>query len=118
MAKFMFVYRDSSDADQADVSPEVMQQVIEQWMTWIQGAMEAGWMVEPGDALKGEGKVVRGDMVITDGPFAESKELVGGYSMVEAADLAAAAALAEGCPSLSVGGSVEVRELADIAPPE
>lgn len=117
MAKFMFVYRDNP-ADQADVSPEEMQQVFQQWMVWIQRAMEAGWMVEPGDALKEEGKVVRGDMVITDGPFAESKEFVGGYSVVEAANIDAATALTEGCPALAAGGSVEVRELANVELPE
>jgi hypothetical protein len=117
MAKFMFVYRESG-SDKTEVSPEQMQQVMQQWMTWIKGAMEAGWMVEPGDALKGEGKVVRGDMMITDGPFAESKELVGGFSMVEAADLDTATKLAEGCPSLSVGGSVEVRELMNVQIPQ
>lgn len=117
MAKFMFVYR-GSEPDHSQISPEEMQQIMQQWMTWIKGAIEAGWMVEPGDALKSEGKVVRGEMVVTDGPFAETKELVGGYSLVEAADLDAATALAEGCPSLAAGGCVEVRELANVQLPE
>ena len=52
-----------------------------------------------------------GDVVMTDGPFAESKELVGGYSMVEAASLAEAVELAKGSPMPSSGGTVEVREL-------
>ena len=117
MAKFMFVYRDAA-SDQAEVSPEEMQKVFQEWMTWIKGAMEAGWMVEPGDALKEGGKVVRGKMVVTDGPFAESKEFVGGYSIVEAEDIDAATTLTEGCPSLSVGGCVEVRELANVSLPE
>lgn len=113
----MFVYR-SSGSNESDPSPEQMQQVMQQWMTWIKGGMDAGWMIEGGDALQPQGKVVRGDMVITDGPFAESKELIGGYSMVEAADLAAAAALAEGCPSLAAGGCVEVRQLMNVQLPE
>ena len=117
MAKFMFVYREPK-MDMSSVSPEEMQQVMQKWMTWIKGAMDSGWMVEAGDALQPQGKVVKGDSVVTDGPFAESKELVGGYSMVEATDLDAAAKLAEGCPALSVGGSVEVRELMHVQIPE
>lgn len=117
MAKFMFVYREP-EMDMSSVSPEEMQQVFQQWMTWISGAMESGWMTEAGDALKPEGKVVKGGSVVTDGPFAESKELVGGYSVVEAADLDAAVKLADGCPALSVGGSVEVRELMNVQIPE
>lgn len=117
MAKFMFVYR-GPESNESEPSPEQMQQVMQQWMTWIKGAMDAGWMVEGGEALQPNGKVVRDDMLVTDGPFAESKELIGGYSMVEAADLSAATALAKGCPALAEGGSVEVREVMNIQPPE
>ena len=88
MAKFMFVYRGGKEMD--DASPEQMQQVMQVWMDWIQDGMKAGWLVDGGDALKPEGRVVHPDSTVTDGPFAESKELVGGYSMVEAADFAAA----------------------------
>lgn len=117
MPKFMFVYRESS-AQPEDVSPEEMQKVFQSWMDWINSAMEAGWMVEAGDALKPEVKMVSAGMTITDGPFPESKELVGGYSMVEAADIEAAAKLTEGCPVFEVGGRVEVRELMNVSPQE
>jgi hypothetical protein len=117
MAKVLFVYREPP-MDHAKVSPEQMQQMMQQWMTWIRGAMDAGWMVAAGDALQPEGKVVKGDSVITDGPFAESKELIGGYSVVEASDLDAASKLAAGCPAFEVGGSVEVRELMNVEIPE
>ncbi|QEG24167.1 YciI family protein [Mariniblastus fucicola] len=117
MAKFMFVYRES-EFDSENASPEEMQTVFQNWMTWIKGGMEAGWMVAPGDALKPEGKVVKSGEVVTDGPFTESKELIGGYSLVEAADLDAASKLTKGCPVFEVGGCVEVRELMDIPAPE
>jgi hypothetical protein len=52
--------------------------------------------------------------VVTDGPFVESKEIVGGFSIVQAETIEAAAELAKGCPALLVGGSVEVRCLAGI----
>ena len=72
-------------------------------------------MVNPGDALTMEGCVVHANKVVTDGPFVESKEIVGGYSIVQADTLAAAAELAKGCPGLLVGGKVEVRPLAGLA---
>ena len=71
-----------------------------------------------GDALKPGGAVVNADLSVTDGPFAESKELVGGYSMVEASELAAAVELAKTCPTHNYGGQVEVRELANVGKEE
>jgi hypothetical protein len=59
--------------------------------------------------------VVDARKVVTDGPFVESKEIVGGYSIVEADSIDAAAQLAKGCPALSFGGNVEVRPLAGLA---
>ena len=117
MPRFMFVYRGGHEPTK-DSSPEQMQQVMQMWMDWIHSGMEAGWMLDGGDALKPGGAVVNADLSITDGPFAESKELVGGYSMVEAPDLAAAVELAKGSPMPKSGGTVEVRELPDMGQPE
>ena len=114
MADFLFIYRNSIEAD-TKLAPDQMQQVMNKWSTWIRGAMEKGWMTNPGDALTPEGKVVRANKVVTDGPFVESKEIVGGYSIVKADSLAAAVELAQGCPALSYGGDVEVRPLAGLA---
>ena len=113
MAKFMFVYR-GGEGHPEDMSPEQMQQIMQTWMNWIQGGVEAGWMIDGGDALTPEGRVVQPDLSVTDGPFAESKELVGGYSMVEAADFDAACEIAKSCPMPAAGGSVEVRMLANV----
>ena len=109
MAKFMFLYRGGNECA-AEKSPEQMQQAMQAWGEWIEGGMKAGWLLDPGDGLKPEGKVIHPDLTVTDGPFAESKELVGGYCMVEAADLTAAVELAQSMPES--GGMVEVRELA------
>ena len=68
-------------------------------------------MKDPGQPLEGEGKVVDAEGTVTDGPFAEAKDLVGGFSLVEAETLARAAELARGCPILEVGGSVEIRPI-------
>ena len=109
MKQFMFIYR--SATGQPDLSPQQMQQNMQAWIGWIQGGVADGWMVSGGDALQYDnGRVVR-DSGTMDGPFIESKEIVGGYSLVQAADLDAAQKLTAGCPALSNGGSVEVREL-------
>ncbi len=110
MAKFMFIYR-GGEGEPAEMSPEELQSVMQKWMEWIGKGMEAGWMLDGGDALHPTGKVVQVDGTITDGPFAESKELVGGYSMIQADDLEQAAQFTAGCPIFEAGGAVEVREL-------
>jgi hypothetical protein len=106
----MFVYRNSPQ-NFAALTPEQMQQQMQKWGEWIAEAMKQGWMVDPGDGLTAEGRVVTGK-VVTDGPFMESKEVLGGYSIVEAENFDAAARLAKGCPGVAFGGSVEVRQFA------
>jgi len=115
MANFLFVYRGGNE-DYARMTPDEMQQEMQKWGAWIQEGMQKGWMLNPGDALTEEGRVVNAKKVVTDGPFVESKEIVGGYSVVQADTLDAAAQLAKGCPGLLTGGSVEIRPLAGLAP--
>src|SRR5262249_50133346 len=110
VAKFLFVYR-SSGASSGALSPEEMQQMLQNWNAWITEGLRQGWMVDPGDALKREGRVVNAKKVVSDGPFIEVKEVVGGYSIVQADTLDAAAEFAKGCPVFLRGGSVEVRPL-------
>jgi hypothetical protein len=110
MADFMFVYRTNPGAF-GSMTPGDVEQHMQKWHTWLTEALQKGWMVSPGDGLKQEGKVVTAKKVVTDGPFVESKEIVGGFSIVRAETLEAAAELAKGCPCLLVGGNVEVRPL-------
>jgi hypothetical protein len=115
MAKFLFVYRGSNEINPS-FTPEQMQEHMQKWGQWIGAAMAKGWMTSPGDALTQEGRVVNAKKIVTDGPFVESKEIVGGYSIVQADSLDAAAELAKDCPALEFGGKVEVRPLAGLAP--
>jgi hypothetical protein len=114
MARFLFIYRRGRDVG-ANMTPEAMQQMLERWRVWIGEGLQKGWMLDSGDALTQVGRVVRPAKLITDGPFVESKEIVGGFSIVEADTIEAAAELAHGCPALLSGGSVEVRPLAGFA---
>ena len=117
MAKFMFVYRDAPDQPQP--SPEEMQQAMQVWMAWMEGGAKEGWLIDGGDALLPGGKNVAPDQTVTDGPFAETKELVSGYSLIEASDYDAAAAIAKECPMISVHkGHVEIRQLAEVGKEE
>ena len=113
MAKFLFVYR-GADETVAKMTPEEMQQHLQKWEKWIGEGIEKGWMLDPGDGLKREGRVVS-TKVVTDGPFVESKEIVGGFSIIQADALDDAAELAKGCPVFLRGGSVEVRPLEGFA---
>jgi hypothetical protein len=117
MANFLFIYR-GGDAEEGQFSPEEMQQFMQKWMAWIQEGFAKGWMVDPGDALLPDSKVVNAKKVVTDGPFAESKEMVGGYTVVKAESLAEAAELTKGCPIFMTGGQVEVRQMAGLSPPK
>lgn len=117
MANFMFVYRGGDD-NPAQMSPEQMQQLMQKWNDWIGMGFQQGWMVDPGDALLPEGRTVNAKKVVSDGPFVEAKELVGGYSIVKADSIAAACEFAKSCPALLYGGTVEVRQCAGLAPPK
>jgi len=88
-----------------------MQRSLQKWGSWIQGLAQAGTF-KAGEPLERGGKVVAGaKKLVTDGPFVESKEVVGGYLIVSAASLDEATIMSKGCPILEEGGSVEVRQI-------
>ncbi|EGI77665.1 YciI family protein [Hylemonella gracilis] len=90
-------------------TPKDVQQAIDRFYAWYEGHLVSGRMLE-GSRLHMDGKLVtaRG---VTDGPFAEAKELVGGYWFIVADSLDEAAALAAENPCLDFGLSLEVRPL-------
>jgi hypothetical protein len=114
---YLFVYR-SEPFDFSKVSPEQMQKSMDMWTSWIGKGFQEGWMLDAGDALMPEGRVVSKDLVVTDGPFMESKELVGGYGVIKAASFDEAIVHAKTCPNVVEGGSVEIRQMAGVAPPK
>jgi hypothetical protein len=116
VANYLFIYR-GGDMDESNYSAEEIQQIMQKWHEWIGMGFQQGWLKDPGDALMPGGKIVNPKKVVSDGPFPESKELVGGYTVIQADSIEKAAELAKGCPILLSNGSVEVRELAGMAPP-
>ena len=112
MPKFMFLARGGCE-ERPEPTPEQMEAGMQAWMEWMNKGTSEGWLLDPGSPLGGDGAVVQPDLSVTDGPFTESKELVGGYSIVEAADLAAAIELAKQTSALA-NGKIEVREFANV----
>jgi hypothetical protein len=111
MSEFVYLFR-SSEARQREAmgTAERAQKSMQVWLAWLRQLDEKGHLKDPGQPLAMQGKVVRGDNpVISDGPYAEAKDLVLGFLVVEARDLAQAAELALGCPIATAGGSVEIR---------
>ncbi len=69
---------------------------MQKWLNWMKDLTASGNLKDPGQPLEDEGKVVTGQGgTVTDGPFAEAKDLVGGFTLVEAENLARAAELAQ-----------------------
>jgi hypothetical protein len=106
MSEFVYLYRGGDRSG----SPEQMQQVMQKWMAWFKQLSDKGHIKSPGHPLERTGKLVKGSQkTVTDGPFAESKDVVGGYTLVEARDLEQAVELSKGCPIFEREGMVEVR---------
>jgi len=84
---------------------------------WIEGLTAQG-KVKPGRALERSGAIVSGKngRFITDGPFAESKEAIGGYLVLDVETIDEAIAIAQSSPGLAYGGSIEVRPVAEECP--
>ncbi|MDP9374169.1 MAG: YciI family protein [Chloroflexota bacterium] len=111
MAQFMLLIRGGDEGIEG-YTPEQFQQMIQRYFDWSDQLRREGRYVG-GDELKAGGNVVRrrGGQAVVDGPYAETKEAVGGYYLIEARDAAEAAEVAKGCPVLVDGGVVEVREI-------
>src|SRR5437868_270807 len=109
MSEFTYLYRGGMPSGQ---SPEQMQQQMQRWIAWMKDLGQKGHLKDQGHPLERSGKVVKGkEKTVTDGPYAEAKDVIGGYTLIEAKDLAQAVELLKGCPIFEVGGSVEVRPI-------
>ena len=93
-------------------TPEKLQEIMGRFKTWMDGLYAKG-IVAGTNGLEPTGKILRepGGTVITDGPYAEAKEVVGGYILINAANLDEAVAIARGCPGLDYRLAVEVRPI-------
>jgi hypothetical protein len=113
MAKFLFIFRESTEK-RAQPSPEEMQALQAAWYTWMQKFSSA---IVGGDGLLRTGRVVKAGLV-TDGPYAETKEVIASFTIIQADDYDAAVAIAQECPGQDTGNTchrIEIREMGGYA---
>ena len=116
MKDYLLLFR-GGDAQRIDAqkNPEQWQAHMMKWKTWMESLGQQGKFVA-GQPLNPTGSVITGSgKSVTDGPFTEGKEIVGGYLMIKASDQAEAVELSKGCPLLEHEGIVEVREIQQLA---
>jgi hypothetical protein len=111
MKEFMFIFKGPS-YDELDMSPEFMQAQMQKWFSWVDELKKKGQYVEGRPLIPSPAKTVSGvKQIVTDGPFTESKEVVGGYFIIKANNIEEALAATKGFPDYELQGSVEVREV-------
>jgi hypothetical protein len=114
MAKYLVLVRRSGIP--STLSPQEMQKVVQKYMNWSEDLRKAGRVVHAEKLRAGEGRVVRGNggkMAVTDGPYAESKEIIGGFWLIEAGGYDEMLELLASHPHLDGPGTLEVREVED-----
>jgi len=114
MKEFLLLFRGDQPNREAADSPERMQQNMMKWKTWMDEMASKG-KLNGGQPLTTEGKTINGkSKKVLDGPFAEGKEIVGGYLLIKANDFNDAVELSQACPIFDDGGSVEIREIQEL----
>lgn len=111
MKEFMFIFKGPYYEDMR-LSADGAQERMQQWFAWVEKLKAQDVYVSGKPLVRNGGKTISGtNKVITDGPFAESKELVGGYFIIKANTIDEAVAVAKDFPDYDLGGSVDVREV-------
>jgi len=108
MKEFLMIFR-NAHLPEGKYSPDEMQDIMQQWQNWMGSIAAQNKLANSGSRLGSEGLTIKPGKVITNGPYTEIKEIVGGYIIVTADSLEDATEIGMECPILNVGGSVEVR---------
>lgn len=103
----LIIHRDISK--EGTPSPQQLQEAIKPFQDWIGGIAAQNKLVAPPKRWDINGKVIKKNNVVTDGPYAEIKEAVSGTIVIRADNYDEAAEIAKGCPALKWGSVVEVR---------
>ncbi len=103
----MFLFRGGLQSE----SPDEMQKHMQKWLAWVEELKKKGQYLS-GEPLNPGGKTVKGaKKSVTDGPFTEGKEVIGGFFIVNAKSYDEAVEMAKDCPDFNYGGTVEVRQV-------
>jgi len=111
MAKYLLMLRDKGTYD--SLSPEEMQKIFQRFRAWSAPLRASGKIVASEKLRDHQGRVVKRNgskTAVTDGPFAEAKEIIGGFFLIDAQNYDEAVKVSDGCPHLDFG-SIEVREI-------
>ncbi len=111
MKEFLLIFRRNMEGEQTQLSPEQIQAMMKPWQDWMGSIAAQNKLVDQGNRLEGDGKVVKPNNVVTNGPYVEIKEAIGGYTIIKASSLEEATEISKGCPILQIGGNVEVRAI-------
>jgi hypothetical protein len=114
MSAFVFLYRATTEEQRLAMgTPEQAGRAMQAMLAWFRDLESRGHLKSPGQPLEITGRVVGGKpTVVTDGPYAEAKDLVLGFSVIEARDVDQAVELARACPMVLGGAMVEIRPVA------
>ena len=114
MKEYLFLFR-GGDGSTLQKSPEAWQAHMQKWMQWMNGLSGQGKLISAQPLDQGGRQVLGTKKVITDGPYMEGKEMVGGYLMCKADDYTEAVEISKGCPILEFeDGLVEVRQIQEL----
>jgi hypothetical protein len=111
MEEFLLIFRRNAMSEEAQPSPEQLQAMMKPWQDWMGNIAAQNKLVSSGNRLASDGRVVKSANVITNGPYVEMKEAIGGYIIVRANSLDEAAELSKDCPILKMDGNVEIRTI-------
>lgn len=111
MKDFLLIFRRDVVTSEPVLSPETIQAMMKPWQDWMGSLAAQNKLVDAGNRLQPQGSVIKPGSVVTNGPYVEVKEAVGGYTIIRAGSLEEATELSKGCPIFQRGGSVEVREI-------
>ena len=109
MNEYLMLIRENLD-NYGKMTPQEMQDDIAKHVKWVEELVKNG-NFKGGNPLTPAGRHISKQKIVTDGPYIESKEGVSGYYFLLASSLEEATKIAEGCPSLNIGGTVEIREI-------
>ena len=110
MKEFMMIFI-GANYEELGISPEQLQERMGKWFAWSD-KMEKQGILRGGNALLSPAKRVSGPKrIVSDGPFVEGKELVGGYFLVAADNYDQVVEVAQDFPDYDLGGIVEIREV-------
>ena len=110
MEKFMLIFHGGI---KEDASPQDLQTNMGKWMQWVEKLHKEGKYVS-GEALLAGGKLVASKTSVTDGPYTEGKEVVGGFFVINANSYEEAVKECENYPDFNYGGKIQVRQVMKI----